>query len=300
VRAITVSEFGPPSVLQPAEVETPTPGPASVLVEVTGAGVGPWDAKRRAGRFGPQAFPYIPGVEVSGLVAAVGDQAGRYPLGAAVYGRPEIGGYADYVVVPLAQLAAAPPGVDLEAVGAAPVGACTALEALHDHLHVEAGQTVLVTGAAGGVGHFAVQFAKAAGARVIATASPQNRDFLLGLGADQVLDYHTDWTSGASGIDAALDCVGGPTWPQCLAAVRDGGRAVTLIRPDNEAGRDGVTATNFSVTVTTARLDDVARLLAEGRARIEIAGRFPLDDAARAHELIEDGHTRGKLVLIPG
>ena len=297
MRAITVSEFGPPSVLQPAEVATPTPGPGEVLVEVTGAGVGPWDAKQRAGQFGPSPFPYIPGFEVSGLVAAVGDNAGRFPLGTSVFGRPTRGGYAEYAVVSLDELAAVPAGIDLEAAGAAPIGACTALQGLHDHLHLTAGESVLVAGAAGGVGCFVVQFAKAAGARVLATASATNRDFLLQLGADEVFDYRTDWVPAATGADTAFDCVGGPTWAQCLAAVRDGGRAVTLLAGD--ATREGVTTSTFNNEVTTARLEETARLLAGG-ARIEISARFPLDEAAKAHELIEDGPTRGKLVLIPG
>jgi NADPH:quinone reductase-like Zn-dependent oxidoreductase len=125
-----------------------------------------------------------------------------------------------------------------------------------------------------------------------------NRDFLLHLGADEVLDYTTDWVPAAAGVDAAFDCIGGPTWAQCLAAVRDGGRAVSL-HPSEDATREGVTSSTFNATVTTARLDEAARLFAGG-ARIEIFARFPLDEAARAHELIEDGHTRGKLVLIPG
>ena len=299
MRAITVSEFGPPSVLQPAEVSTPTPGPDAVLVEVTGAGVGWWDAKLRAGRLGQIPFPYIPGWEVSGLVAAFGENAGRFPLGASVFGRPDLGGYAEYAVVPLDQLAAVPPGLDLEDAGAAPVGACTALQGLHDELHVAPGDSLLVAGAAGGVGCFVVQLAKAAGARVIGTASPANREFLLQLGADEVLDYHTDWVSRASGVDAAFDCVGGPTWAQCLDAVRDGGRAVT-IAADDDVRHDGVTTSGFTVDVSATRLEEVARLLGDGRARVEISGRFPLDEAARALELIEDGHTRGKLVLIPG
>ena len=131
MHAITVSEFGPPSVLHPAEVAAPSPGPDTVLVEVTGAGVGPWDVKQRSGRFGPTPFPYIPGVEVSGLVAAVGDNAGRFPIGASVFGHPEIGGYAEYAVVSLDALAAVPDGVDLEAMGAAPIGACAPVLAMN-------------------------------------------------------------------------------------------------------------------------------------------------------------------------
>jgi len=298
VRAITVSEFGPPSVLLPAEVATPTPGPGTVLIEVTGAGVGPWDVKERTGRFGGKALPYIPGAEVSGLVAAVGENAGRFPLGASVFGRTEVGGYAEYTVVALEQLAAVPDGLDLEDAGGVPIAACTALEGLHDQLHLREGESLLVAGASGGVGSFVVQFAKAAGARVIGTASAANLDYLLALGADEALDYQTDWVGAAAGVDTAFDCVGGPTWAQCLTSVRDGGRAVTIVRGEDVA-REGVTTSTFGVTVTTARLDEAARLLAGG-GRVEISQRFPLDEAARAHELLEDGHPRGKVLLIPG
>ena len=299
MRAITVSAFGPPSVLTPAEVPTPTPGPGAVLVEVTGAGVGPWDTKQRQGRFGTPTFPYIPGVEVSGLVAGFGDDTGPVPLGAPVYGRTATGGYADYTVVALEALAAAPEGLDLEAAGAVPIGGCTALEGLDEHLHITSGETVLIAGATGGVGLFAVQIAKARGAQVVATASPANHEFLAQYGADRVLDYHGDWLQQAAGVDAAFDCVGGDTWGACLTAVRDGGRAVTIHAAD-PPGRDGVTASSFHVTVTSERLETVARLIGAGQVRVEIAARFPLDEATRAHELIEDGHTRGKIVLIPG
>jgi NADPH:quinone reductase-like Zn-dependent oxidoreductase len=301
MRAITVAEFGPPAVLTPSEIPTPEPARGQVLVEVSGAGVGPWDAKMRQGRFGPQAFPYVPGAEISGLVAGLGADDGPFTAADAVFGRSGFtGGYAEYAVADVAQLAAAPTGLDLEAAGGVPVGATTALEGIDDHLRLAPGETLLVAGAAGGVGHSVVQVAKARGARVVATASPPNHEFLVGLGADQVLDYRGDWVRDAPGVDAAFDCVGGPTWDQCLQAVREGGRAVTIVAPPDLADRDGVTVSTFSVTTTTARLEEAAGLIATGQIRVEVSARLPLDEAPRAHELIEGGHTRGKIVLIPG
>ncbi|HEV2993664.1 MAG TPA: NADP-dependent oxidoreductase [Acidimicrobiia bacterium] len=301
MHAITVSEFGPPSVLTPAELPTPQPGPGQFLVEVTGAGVGPWDAKIRQGQFGARTFPYVPGAELSGLIVGVGEGAGPFASGAAVFGQPGMtGAYAEYAVVDADAVAAAPTGLDLAAAGGMPVGAVTALEGIDDHLRLGPGETVLVAGAAGGVGSFVVQIARARGARVVATASPANHQYLAGLGADRVLDYHGDWVSEAAGVDAAFDCVGGATWTGCVEAVRAGGRAVTIAASPDQARRDDVTVSGSSNTVTRARLEDAAGLVASGQVRVEVSARLPLDEAARAHELIETGHTRGKIVLIPG
>lgn len=301
MHAICVSEFGPPSVLVPAEVATPSAGPDQLLIEVTGAGVGPWDIKMRDGRFGPQDFPYIPGGEVSGLVTALGDASTPFSIGEAVYGRTGFtGGYAEYAVVDGGEVCAAPDGIDLEAAGAVPIAASTALEGIDDELHLADGDAVLVAGAAGGVGLFVVQIAKARGARVVATASPANEEFVRSFGADEVLDYHGDWVERARGVDAAFDCVGGDTWIGCLQAVRDGGRAVTIAASPRVEGHDRVTASAFSVSITRDRLTEVAGLIDAGKASAVISERLPLDEAARAHEIIEAGHTRGKLVLIPG
>jgi NADPH:quinone reductase-like Zn-dependent oxidoreductase len=301
MRAICVSEFGPPSVLVPADVATPSAGPGQLLIEVTGAGVGPWDVKMRAGQFGPQDFPYIPGGEVSGLVTALGDASTPFSMGEPVYGRTGFtGGYAEYAVVDGGEVCVAPDGIDLEAAGAVPIAASTALEGIDDELHLAGGDSVLVAGAAGGVGLFVVQIAKARGARVVATASPANEEFVRSFGADEVLDYHGDWVERARGVDAAFDCVGGATWDGCVQAVRDGGRAVTINFSDPPIGRDGVTVSGFHATVTTARLGRLSGLITDGSVRVAIRERIPLDEAARAHEMVESGHMRGKLVLIPG
>jgi len=298
MRAITVGAFGDPGVLTPTDLPTPTPGSGQVVVRVAAAGVGPWDAKARKGMFGPRRFPYVPGAEASGTVEAVGEGVARFSVGDAVYGGPS-GGYAEYVLADVAKLAAAPVTIDLVDAAAIPIGAVTALEGIDDHLHLAPGDRVLVAGAAGGVGAFAVQLAKARGAHVIATAGPENHDFLRSIGADRVLDYHGDWVGEAGEVDAAYDCVGGATWEGCVAALRDGGRAVTIAAFGSKVARDGVALSNFSASVTSERLAEIAGLVDAGRVKVTVTGRFPLEEAAHVHELIEAGHTRGKMLLVP-
>ncbi|MFN2609121.1 MAG: NADP-dependent oxidoreductase [Acidimicrobiales bacterium] len=295
---MTVSAFGDPSVLTLADLPVPDPGPGQVLMRVAGAGVGPWDAKARRGQLGPRTFPFVAGVEASGTVSAVGDGVDGVVPGDRVYGSPS-GGYSEYAIVDVARLAPAPTALDLVDAGGVPVGAVTALEGLDDHLHVAAGDRVLVAGAAGGVGTFVVQLAKARGAEVVATASPPNHDFLRRLGAHRVVDYHGDWVAEVGAVDAAYDCVGGPTWPGCVAAVRDGGRAVTIAGWGVEVDRPAVATSIFSASVTTARLAEIAAIVDSGSVVVEVAARLALEDAVRAHEQIESGHTRGKIVLVP-
>jgi NADPH:quinone reductase-like Zn-dependent oxidoreductase len=301
MRAITVPEFGDPSVLKAVDLPAPAPGAGQLLLSVTGAGVGPWDAKARRGMFGPREFPYIPGAELSGVVEVVGPGSGTFAVGDTVYASTGSGAYAEMAVVEAQRTALAPTALDLVDAGAAAVGMGTMMEAIDDHLHLGPGETVVIAGAAGGMGTFAVQIAKARGARVIATASPSNHDFLTDIGADEVLDYHGDWveTAKALTVDAAIDCVGATTWDQCIATVRDGGRAVSILPYVSlETDRD-VALSTFSARITGERLADAAGLIDEGKVRVEISARLPLDDAVKAHEMIETGHTRGKIVLVP-
>ncbi|MGI8776894.1 MAG: NADP-dependent oxidoreductase [Acidimicrobiales bacterium] len=299
MRAMTVTAFGDPTVLTLAELPTPAPGPGQVLVRVAAAGVGPWDTKARRGLFGPRELPYVPGAEVSGVVEAIGN-GGSLAIGQPVYGSPS-GGYAEYVLADVAKVAPAPsPSVlDLVDAAAVPIGAVTALEGIDDHLHLSEGDRVLVAGAAGGVGTFVVQLAKVRGAHVTATAQPSNHEFLRSLGADRVLDYRGEWVAETGEVDAAYDCVGGPTWEGCVSALRDGGRAVTIAAFGSTVARDGVELSNFSASVTTARLAEIAALVDAGRVKVTVTARFPLEEAARVHELLETGHTRGKILLVP-
>ncbi|MEN3316128.1 MAG: hypothetical protein V7605_2362 [Acidimicrobiaceae bacterium] len=298
MRAITVTAFGDPTVLHLTELPTPTPGPGQVLVRVAAAGVGPWDTKARKGLFGSRELPYVPGAEMSGTVEAIGNGDGTLSIGEAVYGSPS-GGYAEYVLADVGKVAPAPTAIDLVDAAAVPIGAVTALEGIDDHLHLRDGDRVLVAGAAGGVGTFVVQLAKVRGAHVTATAQPANHEFLRDLGADRVLDYHGDWVAETGEVDAAYDCVGGPTWEGCVTALRDGGRAVTIAAFGSPVAREGVELSNFSASVTAARLSEIAALVDTGRVKVTVSARFPLEEAARVHELVETGHTRGKILLVP-
>jgi NADPH:quinone reductase-like Zn-dependent oxidoreductase len=299
MRAIIVPEFGDASVLTGADIPAPVPGPGQLLVSVSGAGVGPWDAKARRGVFGPREFPYIPGAELSGVVEEVGEEVDMFGVGDTVYASCGAGAYAEMAVVDADGSALAPRTLDLADAGAAVVGMGTAMEAIDDHLRLTPGDSVIIAGAAGGMGSFAVQIAKARGARVIATASPANHDFLRAIGADEVLDYHGEWVAEAGPVDAALDCVGATTWDECIAAVRDGGRAVSILPyVSMETDRD-VTLSTFSAHITGDRLAEAASLIDDGRVRVEIAARLGLEEATKAHEMVETGHTTGKIVLIP-
>ncbi|HEX8770532.1 MAG TPA: NADP-dependent oxidoreductase [Acidimicrobiales bacterium] len=299
MKAIIVPEFGDSSVLQFANVPAPVPEPGELLISVTGAGVGPWDAKARRGMFGAREFPYIPGAEFSGIVEVVGEGVEGFAVGDPVYASTGAGAHAELASARADRAARAPQTLDLVDAGAVPVGAGTAIEGLDDHLRIGPGESVVVAGAAGGVGTFAVQIAKARGARVVATASPSNHDFLRSIGADEVLDYHGDWVAAARPVDAAFDCVGGTTWDECVAAVRDGGRAVSIIGSvPLDTDRD-VTLSTFAARLTGERLVAAARLVDDGKLKVEIAARLPLEEAAKAHDMIETGHTRGKIVLVP-
>jgi NADPH:quinone reductase-like Zn-dependent oxidoreductase len=238
------------------------------------------------------------GYEVSGTVES--SRADGFAEGEKVFGMAASGGYAEYSTASAAVIAQKPEGVSHEQAAAIPVAGLTAWQALFDRGALHSGQTALVAGAAGGVGHFAVQFAKVAGARVIGTGSTRNRDFVLGLGADEYVDYtQQDVGEAVSGADVAFDTVGGDTTASLVPAVREGGMLVTIAgAPPEEAARGrGVRAELHVMSPKPEQLARIAELVAGGDVRVEIAEAMPLADVKRAHELSESGHVRGKLVL---
>ena len=218
-----------------------------------------------------------------------------------MFGNVSGGGYAELATAAAATIARKPAGVSHEQAAAIPVAGMTAWQALFDRGGLEGGQTALVAGGAGGVGHFAVQLAaQAAGARVIATGSSRNRDFVLGLGAEEYVDYTRDDVAEiVSGVDVALDTVGGETTESLLPTVREGGILVTIASaPPEEAARERGARAELHVTrPTTEQLTQVAELVAAGDVRVELSEVLPLTEVRRAHELSESGHTRGKIVL---
>jgi NADPH:quinone reductase-like Zn-dependent oxidoreductase len=297
MKAIVMHETGSPDVLRYEEAEQPALDDGEVLIRVRAASVNPIDWKYRRG-FVDKQLPAVLGNDVSGTVEA--SRAEGFAEGDEVFGMASSGGYAELATAPAAVIAKKPPGVTHEEAAAIPVGGLTAWQALFDRGGLESGQTVLIAGAAGGVGHFAVQFAKLAGARVIGTGSTHNRDFVLGLGADEYVDYtRQDVGEAVSGADLALDTVGGETTLTLLPAVREGGVLVTIAAapPVEQASERGVRAEVLVMSPTSEQLTRVADLVAAGDVHVELAEVLPLTEVQRAHELSESGHTRGKIVL---
>ena|ERR687894_510313 len=302
MRAIAIEKFGGRDRLELLELPAPEPGAGDVLVRVRAAGVGPWDAKAREGLFGGQSFPRVLGMEGSGIVEGVGEGVSDLRAGDEVYVYSR-GCYAQYVAAPAQKTARKPASLSFEEAAGVPVAASTAHQGLVEEIALERGETVLITGAAGGVGTMAVQIAHSLRARVLGTASPRNHDYLRSLGADEALDYHGDWVGAArdaapGGVDAVFDCVGGETFRRGFEAVRDGGRVVTIVAfgEEVEPGR-GISYHAFSARAQRSKLEELTEMFDAGDLRVEIAEVLPLEQAARAQQLVETGHTRGKIVL---
>ncbi|MGW5423007.1 NADP-dependent oxidoreductase [Streptomyces sp. NPDC003943] len=304
MRAMVVKQWGGAENLVEREVERPRPGLNEVLVRVHAAGVNPVDWKTRAGgaliEWG--AVPAV-GWDVSGTVEAVGPGVGMFRPGDEVFGMPlfprQAGGYAEYVVAPARHLAPKPKGLTHVEAAALPLAALTAWQALVDTADVRPGERVLVHAAAGGVGHFAVQIAKARGAYVIGTASAAKHDLVRQLGADEVIDYRSvRFEDVVTDVDVVLDGLGGPTAERSLKVLRDGGRLITLPGPDDvPVAQDGVRAVWVLVEPDHLGLREIARLVEQDALRPVVETVLPLAEAARAHEIGERGRTTGKIVL---
>ena len=287
--------------------ELPDPGPAAgqVLIRVHGAGVGPWDVGFLGGGFPGLALPFVPGQEVAGEVEAVGEGAGVQP-GERVYAVlfPAGGGFAELALASADRLAPMPGTANFVEAAGLVIGAGTAYEGLIDRGRLQAGETVLITAAAGGVGSAAVQIAAAVGARVVAVASPPNHDYLLSLGASEVFDYHAaDWAQQVravvpGGVDLLFDGAGGQTRDQALGAVRDGGRAISIVLQGTPLQLErGITGESFAARGGRPRLEQLAALVDAGKLRPQAETVLPLDQAREALARVAARHTRGKIVL---
>jgi NADPH:quinone reductase-like Zn-dependent oxidoreductase len=300
MHAVLIHETGGPDVLRYEEAERPEPGEGEVLIEVRAASVNPIDWKIRRG-LRETSLPAVLGNDVSGVVEH--SRADGFAAGDEVFGIASSGGYAEFATAPAAMIAKKPAGISHEQAAALPVAGMTAWQALFDRGALQAGQTALVAGGAGGVGHLAVQFAKHAGARVIATGSSGNRDFVLGLGADEYVDYTSqDVAAAVSEVDVAFDTVGGATTESLLPTLREGSVLVTIanVPPEQAAAARGARAELLVMSPSSDQLARIAGLVADGAVRVEIAQTFPLQEARQAHVLSEAGHTRGKIVLAVG
>ncbi|AHH95025.1 dehydrogenase [Kutzneria albida DSM 43870] len=308
MRAISQDVLGGPEVLTEVELPRPEPGPSQVLVRVHAAGLNPTDWLHRStpGMFLGEP-PFVLGWDVSGVVERVGIGVTLFKPGDEVFGMLPYpygaGSFAEYVTGPARAFAPKPAALDHVGAAAVPLAALTAWQALVDTAQLKAGQRVLVHAAAGGVGHFAVQIAKALGAHVIGTASAGNHAFLRGLGADELVDYReVDFAEVVREVDVVLDAIGGEYSTRSLRTLRPGGVLVTIKARGQqafaaEADRLGVRAETLLVEADHAGMTALADLIAKGQLRPTIAGTFPLAEAAKAHALGETGRTVGKLVL---
>ena len=308
--AITQDGFGGPEVLVPAKTARPAPVPTEVLVRVHATSVNPVDWKTRAGSGMGDLFgggPMILGWDVSGVVEETGAGVTRFAPGDEVFGMPRFpypaGSYAEYVTAPSRHFARKPAGLDHAHAAALPLAGLTAWQALVDTADVQAGQRVLVHAAAGGVGHLAVQIAKARGAYVIGTASAAKHDFVRGLGADEMIDYRTtDFAAAVSGVDVVLDAIGGVNVTRSVATLVRGGQIVSIRGGGDDQARAAADAKGVRIAAVLVEpdhsgLEGLAALVAQGRLRAEVDRVLPLDEAATAHRLGEAGRVRGKIVL---
>jgi NADPH:quinone reductase-like Zn-dependent oxidoreductase len=297
MQAVVMHRTGDPDVLQIEDMPLPEPAEGQVLVRVRAAAVNPIDWKYRRGMV-PKDLPAVLGSDISGVVEV--SRAPGYAGGDEVFGFAASGAYAEFAISAPAVLARKPAALSDEQAAALPVAGLTAWQALFDRGGLERGQTVLIAGAAGGVGHLAVQFAKHAGARVIATGSARNRDYVLGLGADEYLDYASAEVSEVAGsAHVVFDTVGGATTETLIVALREGGVIVTIAGapPQEAAEARGARADMLIMSPSSEQLVRIAELVAAGEVHVEIAEVLPLSEAGRAHALSESGHTRGKLIL---
>ncbi|MET9321640.1 NADP-dependent oxidoreductase [Streptomyces sp. NPDC003038] len=304
MRAVVVSQWGGPEVLTETELDRPEPGLTEILVRVRAAGVNPVDWKTRAsGALIPWGPVPMVGWDVSGTVEAVGGGVTLFQPGDEVFGMPrfphQAGAYAEYVTAPARHFVRKPATLDHIGAAALPLAALTAYQSLVDTAGLTAGQRVLIHAAAGGVGHLAVQIAKAYGAHVIGTARAGKHELLRSLGADEVIDYRSvDFAEVTGDIDIVLDCVGGDYGRRSLKVLKPGGRLVTLPGPDDvPADAEGVHTGWTVVEPDYAGLKAIAALVSAGKLRPVIDTVLPLEQAAKAHEIGELGRTTGKIVL---
>lgn len=306
MRAISQDVLGGPEVLELVELDRPEAGVSQVLVRVHAAGLNPTDWKHRARRIFLGPPPFVLGWDVSGVVEATGYGVTLFKPGDEVFGMlpyPHgVGSHAEYVTGPARAFAPKPGNVDHVRAAALPLAALTAWQALADTARLSAGQRVLVHAAAGGVGHLAVQIAKARGAYVIGTASAHNHDLVHGLGADELIDYHdADFATAVTDADVVLDTVGGDYPARSVRTLRDGGVLISLSRfgaeVAAEAAQRGIRAELLLVEADHGGMTAIGDLATRGKLRPVIAGTFPLADAAKAHQAGDTGHVAGKLVL---
>ena len=306
MKACRIHRYGGPEVIDVEDAPLPEPGPGQVRVRVRASGVGPWDAWIRSGKSAmPQPLPLTLGVDVAGEVEVLGEGVANFQIGERVFGATNArftGANAEYAIALASKLAPKPERVSFVEAAAVPVVAVTAWQALFEEAKLAPGASVLIHGAAGSVGAFAVQLARRAQFRVLATARAADIAFVRSLGASDAIAYETDrFEDRARGVDAVIDLVGGDTQRRSFEVLKPGGVLVSAVsEPDREAAaRSRVRAGFFLVDVTTDRLMRIADLLADGALSVVVGATLPLASVREAHEMLDGGRRkpRGKIVL---
>jgi len=303
MKAARIHNFGGPEVIVVEEVAVPVPGSGEVLVKVAATGVGPWDALIREGKskVAPQP-PLTLGSDLSGFVEAVGLGVTEFKNGDQVYGvtNPQFcGANAEYAIAIATMIALQPLGItDIEA-ASVPVVAVTAWQMLFDYAHAEPGQTVMILGAAGNVGAYAVQFAARAGLHVVAVVTKKGTDYVRSLGAEIVLDSQIGtFKHSAPPVDVLIDTVGGETQERSLGYLKPGGVLVSVVSSDPLPSRADVRTAFFYVDVTTQRLNTISKLFESAELQPRVGSVLPLNEVRTAHEMLAGApHKRGKIVL---
>ena len=304
-----VHEFGPPSVMKFEHVPRPNPGPGEILVKVEAAGVGPWDGWIRAGKSAlPQPLPLTLGSDLSGDIVGLGPGVSELREGDQVYGvtNPRfVGAYAEYAVASADRVSRKPTSLTYIEAASVPVIAVTAWQGLFDQAELKADQTVVIHGAAGNVGAYAVQLARRAGLRIVATALAEDISFVRNLGADIAIDFQTQrFEEVVRDVDAVIDLVGGETQKRSFQVLRRGGKLISSVsRPDQDLAQShGVEAAFFLVNVTSKHLAEIAGLIDDGKLRTRVGAALPLADAREAHFMLEGlrPQPKGKIVLTVG
>jgi NADPH:quinone reductase-like Zn-dependent oxidoreductase len=303
VNAVRIHRFGPPDVIVVEDMPRPVPQTGEVLIRVAASGVAPWDALIREGhsKVAP-APPLTLGSDLAGVVEAVGPGVTQFNRGDAIYGVTNaqfVGANAEYAVASANMIAPKPVRLSSLEAASLPVVAVTAWQMLFEHAHPDVGQVVLILGAAGNVGAFAVQFAADAGFQVVAVVGTGDVEYARGLGATTVIDYRTtDFADVVRSVDVVIDTVGGSTRERAVHVLKPGGILVTVVSTDFVPGRADIRAAFFYAEVTTARLSTISTLLDSGKVVAQVGSVLSLAEARRGHEMLAGApHERGKIML---
>lgn len=305
MHAVRIHSFGDANVLKMEDIPLPEPKDNEIVVRVMAASVNPVDYKIRSGKYPAvkkDQLPKVLGRDISGVVERVGSKIGKFKKGDAIYAMlgSDIGGYAEYALVTEDEAAKKPAQLDFVQAAAVPLAALTAWQGLFDQGGLKAGQRVLIHGGAGGVGHFAVQFAKAKGAWVATTVSGQDIALVRKLGADRPIDYKAEtFEDVVKDIDLVFDLIGGDTQTRSFAVLKDGGTLIsTLQKPDEaELARRHARGAHYLAKPDARELAEIAGLIDAGKVKVIVNAIYPLDEVARAHKHMENDHIAGKVVL---